>query len=367
MGNVSKKDMQALGQAQAAKAAQNQAAQSAAAQKRAADKAQATTLKNQGLREIGGGTNRYGQERPGQLSIMSEEGGLAPQFQQTMGESLSQLKDIAMTEGDTEAARMARERQGLMSQEARDDLRAQQASGVAQGMRNLAMRGGASTGARERLMSGATSAGLRGMQDLGRENRLAQLQISQQDAARKEGLLGNLGKAEQLIQEGNIGRLAGDVQSQNLARQKFYEEDMRAYGAQQSAKAQKSAAKSSCFTAESMIKMADGRYKQISEIGLNENVFEGGPVYSCLKSISEDVYNYKGTKVAGTHAVLEDGKWIRIKDTKEAVKMDGLFVVYNLSVPNHMLVVNDIIFADYDETDLGCTISDEESLRIMNG
>jgi hypothetical protein len=74
--------------------------------------------------------------------------------------------------------------------------------------------------------------------------------------------------------------------------------------------------------------------------------------------------------VTGFHAVIEDGVWIRVKDSKKALKLsrEDLEVnrVYAISNKNHRLKIGGQIFADDDELDNGRLYSFEESLRILN-
>lgn len=188
---------------------------------------------------ISGGTNRYGIDRPDFNTFRGIGGGLHTDFESTMGDSFSALKAKGMTEGDTKSASLAREAQEVMRQGDVDKMRAMQSSGVTQGMRNLAMRGGAGTGSRERLMSNATKEGMRGMQGIGRDNRMANLGISQADEAMKNQLLGQTGQAEQMIQDKNIGMLSGDITNQNKFNHGIYSEDMTAMGALALADAQR--------------------------------------------------------------------------------------------------------------------------------
>mgnify|MGYP003673760263 CR=1 FL=1 len=198
-----------------------------------------------GYQAISGGVNRYGEVRPDQILLRGEDGGLDPRFESTMGDSFQALKDKGMTVGDTKSAMLARQAQDQMRAADVDKMRAMQSSGVTQGMRNLAMRGGVATGSRERLVKDATKTGMRGMQGIGRENRMANLAISQQDEAMKNQLLGQAGGVEQGIQGQNIKMLAQDIAAQNMAAQNLYGEDMKALGAIETGKAQASAGKSS--------------------------------------------------------------------------------------------------------------------------
>jgi len=129
-----------------------------------------------GLLQVPGGTNRYGIARPGYQLLQSSPGELDPRFLQTMTPEIQALSDKAMTQGDTAAAQLARQRQGLMRGAQTDQAQRTASQGVATGMRNLAMRGGASTGARERLQRDSSRQLMGGLQGIGRQDALAQLQ-----------------------------------------------------------------------------------------------------------------------------------------------------------------------------------------------
>jgi hypothetical protein len=127
------------------------------------------------------------------------------------------------------------------------------------------------------------------------------------------------------------------------------------------------ASKSSCFIEGTEILMEDGSLKKIEDIMLADKLAGGGIVYSLFKSLVTEIYEYKNNLVTGGHAVLEEGKWIRVEDSVKAFKQEGIFAVYNLSNENHRIIVNGTEFADYDETDLGSKLNDKESLEALNG
>ena len=264
-----------------------------------------TVAGDDGLAVVPGGKNKYGIVRPDTVLMRDAEGNLDPRFQQSMSPEFLALREKAMATGDSEAARLAREQQNVMAQAQRDQLQKQAGSGVAMAMRNLGMRGGASTGARERIQRGMGRDLMAGQQGIGRENRLANLAISQQDEAMKNQLLGQVGMTAQKVEEANINRLQQDVTNQNLAAQKMYEEDMKAYAAQKGASAQASAAAAACFLDDTLFLMDDGSYKRIADIELGDVMSEGGKVHTLLRAISDDLYMYNGAEmVAGSHAVI---------------------------------------------------------------
>lgn len=321
------------------------------------------TVGDQGYMTVGGGTNYIGRERPETALMRGADGNLDPRFVQTMSPEFQALRDKAMAKGDTVAARLARERQGIMTQASRDSLQRQGASALAGGMRNLAMRGGAGIGSRERLNRDVARGLMSGQQGISRENRLANLAISQKDEAMKNQLMGQVGMVGQKIDEANINRLQQDINAQNLAAHNIYSEDMRAYAADKSANAQAAAA---CFIAGTEFLMADGSYLAIEEIDLNDHMVDGGKVYFLTKSLSNDVYEYKGDMVTGSHAVYENEKWIRVKDSELSKKVDGEHEVYCLGNENHLMISHNAQYSDFFETDQYEELTIDESLEALN-
>lgn len=322
------------------------------------------TAGDDGLMTVAGGTNQYGQIRPDTVLMRDASGNLDPRFMQTMSPEYQKLQAMGMAEGDTEAAALAREQQGLMHQSSMDSLQQQGASALGGSMRNLAMRGGAGLGSRERMNRDVSRSMMAGNQGINKENRLANLAISQQDQEMKNQLMGQTGMVGQQIQEGNINRLATDVQNQNMAMQNMYSEDMSAYGAQKSADAQAAAA---CFSGDTEFKLEDGTMKPIFDIELGDILFEGGEVFFKANSFSEDMYRINGVLVSGSHAIKENGeKWVRVADAKGAEEISGRWVVFNLGCKNHIMNTANEVFSDFFETDDYEQLTIEESLDRLN-
>ncbi len=123
-----------------------------------------------------------------------------------------------------------------------------------------------------------------------------------------------------------------------------------------------------CFAANTPVLMADGKYKYIQDLDLYNETAQGGIITVSGKAISEEMYDYRGTQVTGGHAVFEEGKWVRVKDSKHGKNLNITepVTIYTVSNMEHVLLINDTIFADYSETDLGATISDTERLTMLN-
>ena len=94
--------------------------------------------------------------------------------------------------------------------------------------------------------------------------------------------------------------------------------------------------------------MADGSEKKIKEIQLGDNT-KGGEVTGVFQfKASDEIHNYKGVTVAGSHYVKEDGRFIMVKDSPISIKIDKIPVVYSLDTTGRRIFINDIEFADYN-------------------
>jgi hypothetical protein len=88
-----------------------------------------------------------------------------------------------------------------------------------------------------------------------------------------------------------------------------------------------------CHYEETNVLMEDNTFKKIKDIELGDITKLGGKVTLISKMYSDDeeLYEYKGEVVTGTHYVLTDNDemWLQVKDCKEAVRridMDGCVI-----------------------------------------
>jgi hypothetical protein len=103
-----------------------------------------------------------------------------------------------------------------------------------------------------------------------------------------------------------------------------------------------------CFDPSTLIQMADGSTKQIKNIQLGDAT-KGGEVTGVFQfKASDEIHDYKGVTVAGSHYVKEDGKFIMVKDSPLSVKIDKIPVVYSLDTTARRIFIKDIEFADYN-------------------
>jgi hypothetical protein len=123
-----------------------------------------------------------------------------------------------------------------------------------------------------------------------------------------------------------------------------------------------------CFDPNTLVQMVDGSSKKISDVKVGDVLNKGGEVYTISSHLNKDpMFDYGGVLVSGSHAVKEDGKWKRVKDANHSRNTDKIIpVIHSLSCKNHIIMINDNIFADFDELDNSQGLTDEQCLKILN-
>ena len=103
-----------------------------------------------------------------------------------------------------------------------------------------------------------------------------------------------------------------------------------------------------CFDPNTLVKMYDGTEKKIKNIKLGDQT-KGGEVTGVFQfKASDEIHDYKGVTVAGSHYVKEDGKFIMVQDSPISVKIDKIPVVHSLDTTGRRIFIKDIEFADYN-------------------
>ena len=107
-----------------------------------------------------------------------------------------------------------------------------------------------------------------------------------------------------------------------------------------------------CFLPNTEITMANGSKKKIIDIDIRDNIKIGGFVFATGKFLVNDIYDYKGIKVSGSHLVQENGNWLKVKDSKisKLINTDDT-IVYTLGSQNRRILINDTLFTDYFDID----------------
>ena len=103
-----------------------------------------------------------------------------------------------------------------------------------------------------------------------------------------------------------------------------------------------------CFDPNTPIQMANGSNKKIKDIQLGDDT-KGGEVTGVFQfKATDEIHDYKGVTVAGSHYVKEDGKFIMVQDSPLSVKIDKIPVVYSLDTTGRRIFIKNIEFADYN-------------------
>jgi hypothetical protein len=103
-----------------------------------------------------------------------------------------------------------------------------------------------------------------------------------------------------------------------------------------------------CFLKGTPITMEDGSTKPIEEIKLKDKVAIGGFVFATGKFLINNLYDYNGIKVAGSHMVKEDNEWKNVHDSKHSKALGpGDYEAYVFGCENKRILINNTLFTDY--------------------
>ena len=106
----------------------------------------------------------------------------------------------------------------------------------------------------------------------------------------------------------------------------------------------------SCFLKGTQVTMADGSTKAVEQVDLGDEVAVGGKVFAVGRFLNNELHDYKGIKVSGSHMVNEDGNWVRVEDSKHGKPLgNDEHTVYVFGAENRRILINDILFTDYFE------------------
>lgn len=122
-----------------------------------------------------------------------------------------------------------------------------------------------------------------------------------------------------------------------------------------------------CYARGTKVLMEDATWREVERIRRGDRVMLGGRVVGTGEVDAAGLYAYKDTMVTGTHAVFEDGRFIRVQDSplaRESLHAEG--PVYPLITENHVMVLETHIAADFAETDQWNHQPEEERLAELN-
>jgi len=285
----------------------------------------------------------------------------APAYGSSLGGDFQLLRKQAMGKGPLpqfEAQRGVLEQQGIRNQERQD---ADTAGRVENAYSQLAMGGGLSSGARERVAQGGMQDTLFAKQNLRAADQAALGALGVQEAGAKLDL--QKGVAQAGVEEQNRR------QDFMMDRYKFKAETTAGLAKADAERAVAAANKPSCFAPQTMITMHDGSLKAISEIAVGDKV-DGGVVYAVQMSVAPgSMYCYAGKVfVTGGHAVNENGVWKRVRNAGLAVKAEtALTCVFNIATTDHYVIAEGMKFGDMHESDYFEHFTSDESIDYLNG
>ena len=105
-----------------------------------------------------------------------------------------------------------------------------------------------------------------------------------------------------------------------------------------------------CFIAGTMISMHDGSLKPVEQVDIGDTVSVGGKVFATGKFLIDNLYDYNGIQVSGTHMVKEDGAWVRVENSRIGRSLgDDEVIVYVFGNENRRIIINNTEFTDYFE------------------
>jgi hypothetical protein len=104
---------------------------------------------------------------------------------------------------------------------------------------------------------------------------------------------------------------------------------------------------SGCFVEGTAVQMADGTTKEITSIEIGEET-RGGIVQAKMEFMPQNIYNYKGVLVSGSHWVIEDNQFIEVEDSKHGILTDRVEPVYTFKTSNNRIWIHDIEFGDFE-------------------
>lgn len=127
-----------------------------------------------------------------------------------------------------------------------------------------------------------------------------------------------------------------------------------------------------CFAAGTPVLMEDGSTKSVELLRRGDMTALGGRVVARGEADAQALFAYKGAMAVGGHAVFEDGRWLRVAQSKHAVPVYGLdgqdVEVYPVATENMLLVTPWFIAADAEEVDnTAGAYTDEDRIDLLNG
>lgn len=109
----------------------------------------------------------------------------------------------------------------------------------------------------------------------------------------------------------------------------------------------------SCFDKNTPIQMLDGSFKSIENINVGDTLYNNNNVTAKIKVNARglQMFNLNGIIVSGSHVVNYKNEWIQVKDHPNSKELYIYLepYLYCLNTTSKQIIINDIIFTDWDE------------------
>jgi len=110
-----------------------------------------------------------------------------------------------------------------------------------------------------------------------------------------------------------------------------------------------------CFDKNTLFTMNDGTDKIISEIKVGDILSDNNEVTAIVKveTKGSSMYFLDGVYVSDSHKIFYYGKWISMYQHPDAIKLAEYNepYLYCLNTTNKIIIINELIFSDWDEID----------------
>ena len=110
-----------------------------------------------------------------------------------------------------------------------------------------------------------------------------------------------------------------------------------------------------CFDKNTLFTMNDGSKKIISEIKVGDILLNNNEVTAVVKveTHGSSMYFLDGVYVSDSHKIFYYGKWITMREHPDSIKLAEYNepYLYCLNTSNKIIIINELIFSDWDEID----------------
>lgn len=108
-----------------------------------------------------------------------------------------------------------------------------------------------------------------------------------------------------------------------------------------------------CFDKDTLIFMKNGSYKKISDVCVGEILYSDGTITAKMKVETKGsiMYRLDNILVSDTHLVYHQGKWLRVFEHPNAIKIDEYKepYLYCLNTSSKTIFIDQYLFSDWDE------------------